>query len=291
MAAGERVEPIDRGYEPIDAQEDLICPVCRNLLYTPTRTVCDHHFCKSCLEAATAERDVCPLCREPFPGGAEASRLVRGLLAKQRIRCLFGSCGAEMAFEQWDAHQEDCEHAELPCPHNSFGCAERPSRRQLAAHTAVCQFRPLSLPRAVLSARVDAQAANCCEDVIDLPLRRSGVLTHRNAATFRLQGNDVHILRSGVISVSLSIVARARPGWAEEHERYHGIGVQMNGDLVAYSLFPRRVQTNDCVAATLTHHAETRAGDVLTFRVGMGSKRLVDDLQARDVSIRWDSME
>eukprot|EP01062_Namystynia_karyoxenos_P043624 TRINITY_DN3194_c0_g2_i1.p1 TRINITY_DN3194_c0_g2~~TRINITY_DN3194_c0_g2_i1.p1 ORF type:complete len:283 (+),score=64.09 TRINITY_DN3194_c0_g2_i1:150-998(+) len=282
---------MDRGYEAIDPQEDLICAVCRTLLHDPVQTTCDHHFCRHCLDSALQSANECPLCRAQCPGKMEASRLVKALLGKQAIRCTQGRCGAEMMREKWEQHARDCDHTPVPCPHSRFGCKQRLARRKLSSHSSVCDFRPKPLPRAVLNVKVDVDAANLSDEVIDVPLKHEGALHHRNAATFRLDGNDIHVLRPGVVSMSLSIVARARDGWTDAHERYHGIGIQVNGVLVAYSLFPRRVQRGDCVSATLTHHAEVAAGDVFAFRIGMASKRLIDDLQATDISIRWDTMD
>eukprot|EP00756_Hemistasia_phaeocysticola_P014680 Hpha_TRINITY_DN15351_c1_g1::TRINITY_DN15351_c1_g1_i2::g.87921::m.87921/K11981/RNF41, NRDP1; E3 ubiquitin-protein ligase NRDP1 len=282
---------MERGYEAIENQDELICAVCQSMLHDPVQTTCDHHFCRTCLDNALANSNECPLCRMVSPGRVDASRLVKGLLGKQRVRCTQGRCGHEMLREQWEQHVRDCEHTPVPCAHARLGCTQQLPRRKVGSHANSCEFRPRQLPRAVLNVKVDVDTANQSDEVIDVPLKHDGALHPRNAATFRLDGNDVCVLRPGVVSVSLSIVARAREGWTDAHERYHGVGIQVNGMLVAYSLFPRRVQRGDCVSATLTHHTEVASGDVLAFRVGMGNKRLIDDLQATDISIRWDMME
>ena len=112
-----------------------------------------------------------------------------------------------------------------------------------------------------------------------------------NKQTFALNGDDLQVLRPGIVSVSVTVVARARDGWTEQHERYHGLGVQINGVLAAYSLFPRRVKKGDCVSTHVTHHAEVNARDIITFRIGMSAKKLIGDLQAKDISVRWDAFE
>eukprot|EP00755_Sulcionema_specki_P032681 Sspe_Gene.99268::Locus_72712_Transcript_1_1_Confidence_1.000_Length_1138::g.99268::m.99268 len=279
----------ERGYEGINIDEDLLCAVCHSLLESPVQTSCDHHFCRSCFNTALKSNNVCPFCREPNPCCTDSSRLVKGLLARQRIKCT--RCGTEMQRDQWETHEQTCDFTPLTCPHSQYGCKARPMRRKLSTHASTCEFRPQRLRSAVLNMKVDVERANKSEEVVDVPLCHDGALSARNALTFRLEGDDIIVLRPGVVSISVSVVARARQGWTEAHERYHGLGIQINGILVAYSLFPRRVQRSDCVSATLTHHSEVNPTDIITFRIGMASKRLVDDLQAKDISIRWDSLE
>ena len=49
-------------------EEDLTCPVCREIFSDPVILTCSHSFCKTCLHDCWKDKDStdCPLCRTIF---------------------------------------------------------------------------------------------------------------------------------------------------------------------------------------------------------------------------------
>ena len=170
----------DVGYEAVDPPEDLICAVCNNLLTEAVQTACDHHFCADCLSRALKVKNSCPICRKADPGIGAASRLIRSMINKQKVRCAQPDCAKEMLREVWDAHLARCEHSPIACTHAAYGCRERVSKLRQADHVRDCAFAPRLYKRCVLNAKIDIDKANVRRDVIDLPVKREGVVTHRN---------------------------------------------------------------------------------------------------------------
>ncbi|XP_074534813.1 zinc-binding protein A33-like [Halichoeres trimaculatus] len=50
-------------------EEDLSCPVCREIFKDPVILSCCHSFCKDCLQSSWKEKEdrECPVCRKPHP--------------------------------------------------------------------------------------------------------------------------------------------------------------------------------------------------------------------------------
>eukprot|EP01060_Flectonema_neradi_P023441 TRINITY_DN3169_c0_g2_i1.p1 TRINITY_DN3169_c0_g2~~TRINITY_DN3169_c0_g2_i1.p1 ORF type:complete len:300 (+),score=46.23 TRINITY_DN3169_c0_g2_i1:53-952(+) len=298
MLAG-HTDPMDLGcepeFEPIEPPEDLICPICSMLMTDAVQTSCEHYFCKKCINKIVNNSQKtapsCPLCRVKCTPLQKASRIVISLISKQRIRCGQSGCQEVMTRDMWDAHLAECQYIPIPCPNLKYGCTKQLTRSAMEEHIEKCPNKPLLLPFGILNTCVDTKRANQHVDVIDLPLPSTQLLSHRNCLTFEIKGDSIGILRPGIVSIALAIAARVGDNWQVCHEREHGVGIQINNHLVSYTLFPRRSHKGDCVSATLTHHSEVKENDVITFRVGMAAKKILDDLQANDISIRWDSIE
>ena len=282
---------ITNEFDAIDPPDDLVCSVCANLMTDAVQTPCEHYFCRRCIMQAFKVTPSCPICRKKGTRVVEASRIVNSLISKQKIRCSQPDCQAVMFKDQWASHLNECKHMPDLCPNYKYGCLQRLSKIQMKLHIENCSKKPVLLPFGVLNTCVDNKRANQHVDVIDLPLPTTQLLSHRNCLTFDIKGDSICILRPGIVSIALAVAARVGEGWQTCHEREHGVGIQINNHLVSYALFPRRSQKGDCVSATLTHHAEVKESDVITFRVGMASKKILDDLQANDISIRWDSLD
>ena len=107
------------------------CAVCTEVLEAAVTTgVCEHVFCRGCLEDHCAQASkpsecVCPLCRKPLVNGesgrveASAAALVRANMKKLRGEC---HCGARMPLSRLRDHLRACgPNAHLYPPRRKFG--------------------------------------------------------------------------------------------------------------------------------------------------------------------------
>ncbi len=49
------------------SSDDNTCPICSDTITIPKTTICNHTFCKACIDRWTAIRSDCPLCRTNLP--------------------------------------------------------------------------------------------------------------------------------------------------------------------------------------------------------------------------------
>lgn len=49
---------------PFPLQEDLSCPVCREIFRDPVLLSCTHSFCRECLDKSWERNKTCPVCRK-----------------------------------------------------------------------------------------------------------------------------------------------------------------------------------------------------------------------------------
>jgi Lon protease-like protein len=64
--------------EPLD--DNLVCPICLDIFYSPICTMCGHTFCNACL---TKDFRKCPLCNEPcFINDIKVNVTIKALLEK-----------------------------------------------------------------------------------------------------------------------------------------------------------------------------------------------------------------
>ena len=143
------------------------CAVCTEVLEAAVTTgVCEHIFCRGCLEDHCAQASkpsecVCPLCRKPLVNDesgrveASAAALVRANMKKLRGEC---HCGARMPLSRLRDHLRACgPNAHLYPPRRKFGHEFRqpsfvggqpaPSIDLAAEEEAALPFRRLSWPR------------------------------------------------------------------------------------------------------------------------------------------------
>ena len=123
----------------------LHCGICTNVLKDPV--MCgqnEHLFCRICITMHLMNSQTCPNCIEPLTVAAlsQASRGIRNLLAKLKIKCEFfdRGCGKFIELEHLERHVVDCGFAPVVC--SNEGCHLEVNKRDLLHHeTAVCEFR------------------------------------------------------------------------------------------------------------------------------------------------------
>ena len=130
--------------------EDLVCPVCRELLDEAQQTSCGHLFCKKCLEKIRrGKRLSCPVCRtEHFCKGSESmnDKYNERRVTNLRVKCPKIQCDWKGTLGKADDHKRcQCLFENVPC---SKGCGTLVLRRNLQSHLVndcrlrsfVCKF-------------------------------------------------------------------------------------------------------------------------------------------------------
>ena len=131
-------------YEFIDETrknlEDLVCPICQEILSDPLITSCGHLFCRRCLEKDGRDLKDCPVCRQTYTSMSDQfhARKIGGL----KVKCHRASRGCRWSGELKDAkgHRDaSCQYADLLCKN---GCGTRLQRSAIANHeTKQCPKR------------------------------------------------------------------------------------------------------------------------------------------------------
>ena len=136
-------------YEFIDETkknlEDLVCPICQEILSDPLITSCGHLFCRMCLERHGSGPKDCPVCRQTYTAMSDQfhTRRIGGL----KVKCSNASKGCMWSGELKDAKGHvnassgpSCQYTDVLCKN---GCGEYIQRRLIADHeTNQCPKRP-----------------------------------------------------------------------------------------------------------------------------------------------------
>lgn len=118
--------------------EELVCPICHQIVFEPRQTNCGHLYCKKCLDECS--NDQCPVCRQVYKASEDHynRRRVNGLKAKckyQRNGCSWVGDLGDLA-----VHLERCK---VTCPH----CSVELRSALLSVHVSErCPKRPIVCP-------------------------------------------------------------------------------------------------------------------------------------------------
>ena len=136
--------------EPVP--EELICPICHEVLYQPKQTPCGHLFCKNCLDnsrwsgarySQRKYRDSCPTCRTDCDYGFQDKHTERKVNNLQ-ITCNNHPCEWKGSLCQLDGHKsgewcEGCQYEPVSC---TLRCGEKVIRKDLEDHKEnTCSLR------------------------------------------------------------------------------------------------------------------------------------------------------
>ena len=106
--------------------EDLVCPICQEILSDPLITSCGHLFCRRCLEEHGRDLKDCPVCRQTYTSMSDQfhARKIGGL----KIKCPRASQGCRWRGELKDAkghHAALCHYADVLCKNGCGKCLRR----------------------------------------------------------------------------------------------------------------------------------------------------------------------
>ena len=162
----------DEGLFVGKVDEEYICPVGHGVLRDPVMTLCQHEFCRSCLQKALQHREECPLCRNTL----KESDLKPAYKTSRQIQKLtsyccnkINSCDWEGSWSDLDSHKEQCPYQLLVCEF----CNEPIQRRLAADHLESCVMRPemcLSCQEEYPTCDMNTHVASCPKKMISCDL-------------------------------------------------------------------------------------------------------------------------
>lgn len=136
--------------EPVP--DDLMCPVCHELLDRPQQTTCGHLFCKKCLEQSNSSHEEnwkCPQCRTVFDSGGFDDKYLDRKVKNLMIYCPNALCEWKGSLLNLSNHKvgkecKGCQYEPVLC---TLGCGEKFIRKSLEDHkkggclmrTVVCE--------------------------------------------------------------------------------------------------------------------------------------------------------
>jgi len=103
---------------------NLLCPICHSAFYEPTRLLCDHVFCKDCLQQSFDNRrsvaKTCPSCRTVVDTEKEwtlpVQRIITRMLDELVVTCPNEGCEDEKCRGEIRAHLDSyCQYTPVPC--------------------------------------------------------------------------------------------------------------------------------------------------------------------------------
>ena len=112
--------------------EDLVCPICQEILSDPLITSCGHLFCKRCLERDGRSLKDCPVCRQACTAMNDQfhARRISGL----KVKCSNTRKGCEWSGELKAAKEHSassCQYVDVLC---KIGCGKYFQRLAIADH-------------------------------------------------------------------------------------------------------------------------------------------------------------
>ena len=115
--------------------EELLCPVCQQILQDPVQTSCGHSFCSKCLGQSQRYRRLqCHVCRQECTVSKDQkeARRVRNL----QVKCPNHKDGCEWKGTLGDSaqHCNECLNEIVHCPNSAEGCLVTLQRIQMQDH-------------------------------------------------------------------------------------------------------------------------------------------------------------
>lgn len=91
--------------------EDLVCPICKEVLEQPLQSSCQHLFCFKCVDAwvTHAGNSVkCPTCQEPWSSATfcKVPRVILNILSALLVAC--SSCKQLVQLDRLQLHEKRC---------------------------------------------------------------------------------------------------------------------------------------------------------------------------------------
>lgn len=151
-----------------ETDENLICPICRLPLVSPTITNCDHVFCQKCIVQAHSLNPVCPVDRLPLKLSDEtrtAPKIIHNQLDNLLVRCPNRphGCNLVVARSLVENHvTRYCDKTLVPCPHPSCDktVTRKDSGKGCLHYNVKCEYCEHLYEKADLEEHQDNQCAN-----------------------------------------------------------------------------------------------------------------------------------
>ena len=136
-----------------DKSEDLICPICFQLFINPiscSDRMNSHSFCKRCIDEFLKEKDICPMCKQPF--GYKIKNQIIEELNKLTFHCLFKNdgCIKIISYADYFNHINKCEfnNTQYECQIRKYNyknkefekCGYLGDKEEIRKHFNCCAF-------------------------------------------------------------------------------------------------------------------------------------------------------
>ena len=123
--------------------EDIICPICRNLVWNCVDcSACGSLFCEKCLkESLTKVNNACPMCRKS-PFNYSDCKALKKLFKNIQIKCPNKPCNTNIEYSDYITHLKKCPFRIYHC--NNDGCNFEISLdniNKMKEQCEVCKYR------------------------------------------------------------------------------------------------------------------------------------------------------
>ncbi|XP_017755208.1 PREDICTED: E3 ubiquitin-protein ligase NRDP1 isoform X2 [Eufriesea mexicana] len=129
-----------------EVDEELVCPICSGVLEDPVQApVCEHAFCRTCINEWIIRQPTCPLDRTPITSAQlrAVPRILRNLLARLCISCdnIMYGCQVIVKLDSLVSHLEQCEYNPKRPMLCEQGCSLIIPKNELKDHNCVRELR------------------------------------------------------------------------------------------------------------------------------------------------------
>ncbi|XP_044017483.1 E3 ubiquitin-protein ligase NRDP1 isoform X1 [Aphidius gifuensis] len=137
-----------------EVDEELVCPICSGVLEDPVQVsdvlqaqVCEHAFCRACINEWINRQPTCPLDRTPITSAQlrPVPRILRNLLARLSISCdnMIYGCQIVIKLDNLVAHLKECDYNPKRPVSCEQGCGLIIPKDELKDHNCVRELRTL----------------------------------------------------------------------------------------------------------------------------------------------------
>ncbi len=118
--------------------DDLICPICHDIMNNPVQCFEGHGYCKICIEKWLDQHSTCPISCNPLDSSQLTPiRIVKNLIDNLIVKCPKNCLWKGKLFTE-ELHLLECELVLICCENND--CNMTFERRFLLEHQNICEY-------------------------------------------------------------------------------------------------------------------------------------------------------
>jgi len=149
--------------------EELLCPICKNVLEDPVQVPCEHAFCRSCIQhwlsVGGEDAGSCPVDRQPLQTDElrPLPRLLKNMLAKLMVSCIYKEYGCKnlVRLETLEQHTSACSfNPKFPVLCQG-GCGLKVPKDELQKHNCVKELRAVVTDQKCELSELREELRNC----------------------------------------------------------------------------------------------------------------------------------
>ena len=241
--------------------EDVVCPVCRELLEEAQQTPCGHLFCRKCLKKIRVSHNrhfTCPVCRvQHFCKASELmnDKYNQRRVTNLRVKCPKVQCDWEGTVGKADDHKRGkCLFEDVPC---SKGCGTLVLRSNLQSHISNdCRLRSLFCKFCHQEGTHEHITTDHCRECDEYPIQ----CPNQCRETVAKKSIEAHLSECPMQEIecrynAFGCTAGIKRGEADEHETEHK-DYHLRLSLEKMSLLFQTVSDMYCVMQSLSQRLE-----------------------------------